>query len=107
MTKFTISIDAATGAPDPSHLSCSDGDKIRWQNNFPVTVDSFDLPSCVSPGHSPAPIDPGDTTRYFTVNNGKHGSFDYEYEFDDEAVERDDELIEFVSVPQSGTIDPA
>jgi hypothetical protein len=89
--QIEIEIDV-NGDPDPDPLPCRQGDKIIWTNRFSKQITTFTLPTCVSPQKSPAPIDVGETTRQFTVNKSAHGTFDYEYSWDDRA-------------PRNGTID--
>jgi hypothetical protein len=84
----------ATGGPSPDSLDTTPGSKINWTNNNSSTVNSFTLPTCVSPQTSPAPIAPGTTTRDYTVNNGTHGDYDYSYTVDD-----------IDGTPQDGIID--
>jgi plastocyanin len=75
----------STGDLDPATLSCSPGDKITWTNNYSqeITEFTFNLPTCVSPQTSPAPIAVGATTRQYTVNNNAHGKFEYSYGWPD------------------------
>jgi hypothetical protein len=76
----TYSISITTGGdPDPDPLECAPGDKISWTNNNAEAVDSFTLPSAVSPQTDPAPIASGATTREYTVNSGTNGTYDYGY----------------------------
>ncbi|MFZ5926888.1 MAG: hypothetical protein ACOYX1_05515 [Acidobacteriota bacterium] len=78
MATYNIRIDG-TGNPDPATLDCQPGDQITWTNNYTADLTTFDLPTCVSPQTSPAPLAVGATTRQFTVNNGVKGTFDYTY----------------------------
>ena len=81
---YTIIITASGDpVPDPfpsPPLKLHPGDKIQWVNYLAVPIDSFTLPSCVSPKTSPAPISPGATTRLYTVNHGS-GSHLYSYSY--------------------------
>ena len=79
MRMGNISI-TSTGGPDPETLDTTPGSSIHWTNNNSATVNSFTLPTCVSPQTSPAPIAPGATTRDYTVNT--NGDFGYSYEID-------------------------
>ena len=93
MAEYNISIDSS-GDPSPSDLDCTPGDKITWTNNYSEAVESFTLPSCVSPQTDPAPIAVGVTTRKYEVNSGTKGAYDYGYVLPDADGD-----------PRSGTID--
>lgn len=77
MADFNIVI-GANGDPSPTNLDCKAGDKITWTNNNSQSINSFTLPSCVSPTTSPAPIASGATTRQYTVNAAP-GDYAYSY----------------------------
>jgi plastocyanin len=78
MADWDISIDNA-GNPDPENQGCSPGDQIKWTNDSNREITTFNLPSCVSPQQSPAPIAAGGSTRWFTVQQGANGTYDYSY----------------------------
>jgi hypothetical protein len=75
---YTITI-GTDGNPSPSTLTVNPGDKIAWTNNYAQAITPFNLPSCVSPQTSPAPIANGATTQQYTVNSGSKGNFGYSY----------------------------
>jgi hypothetical protein len=77
-----ISLDPA--GPNPNPLTgCSPGDKITWTNNTGKIITGFNLPTCVSPQTSPAPIAVGASTRAYTVNQGASGTYSYSYDYPD------------------------
>ncbi|GIU77142.1 MAG: hypothetical protein KatS3mg005_0380 [Bryobacteraceae bacterium] len=78
MAAYNIRIDSA-GSPDPAALDCKPGDQITWTNNSSEELTAFNLPSCIAPQTSPAPVAAGSTTRSYTVNSGAKGTFDYTY----------------------------
>ncbi len=78
MASYNIRIDSS-GSPNPATLDCNPGDKITWTNDYSAALTEFNLPTCVSPQNSPAPLANGATTQQFTVNSGVKGKFDYTY----------------------------
>jgi hypothetical protein len=100
VSSYNISIPEI-GDPDP--LTCQRRDTITWTNDSAETVISFDLPACVTPQNSPAPIEPGETTQEYTVrHDAAKKSYSYSYEFDDEDLEDADDVVPDT---QNGTID--
>jgi hypothetical protein len=98
MSTHTITIHKTTGAPTPQHQPCHKDHIIIWHNDSSRIVDSFQLPSCVTPQTDPSPIQPGACTLEYKVKGGITGSFPYRYVFESRAK---------VPIPQSGTIDPS
>lgn len=78
MAAYNIRINSS-GDPDPATLDCKPGDQITWTNDYSEELTTFNLPSCVAPQTSPAPVATGATTRSFTVNSGAKGNFSYSY----------------------------
>jgi hypothetical protein len=68
-----------TPDPFPKRLPTQAGDKVIWQNDTNSTIDTFDLPTCVSPKKNPAPILPHWPTDPYTINKGSKGSYPYSY----------------------------
>jgi hypothetical protein len=84
-----------TPDPFPKRLPTQAGDKVIWQNDTNSTIDTFDLPTCVSPKKNPAPILPHMPTIPYTINKGSKGS--YEYSYTDKRLKMED--------TRNGTID--
>ena len=70
-------------------------DEITWTNRTGNTITEFQLPSCVRPKESPAPIANGATTDPFKVKDStKKGVYEYSWTEDDPKAG-----------PRNGTID--
>src|SRR5712671_17051 len=93
-----------SGDPNPNPLDCQHCDTVTWTNNASTAVDSFHLPSCVTPQDSLAPIAAGATTRVYTVrHDAEKKRYSYTYGFDGEPDEVDEDEVDVDT--QNGTID--